>query len=107
VTITSQVESDFVYGLLQSCNKNWYYIGGTDEGVRGQWQWVTGESWEFTNWAPGEPNNLGGYESYLMLYRINSDAQTASKWNDTNNDNNNAPGFYNAINGGFICEWDN
>jgi hypothetical protein len=30
-TITSQQESEYVYSLLKNHNKNWYYIGGTDE----------------------------------------------------------------------------
>ncbi|MDR0372129.1 MAG: bacterial Ig-like domain-containing protein [Nitrososphaerota archaeon] len=98
-TVTSQEESDFIYHLIQNHDKEHYYLGGTDEDTRHQWRWITGESWEFTNWAPGEPNNIGGYESYLMVYRT-GDTQ-AGKWNDT---------VYNVHvvlgSTGFICEWD-
>ncbi|MBM3848174.1 MAG: C-type lectin domain-containing protein, partial [Verrucomicrobia bacterium] len=33
------------------------WLGGTDEAVEGQWQWVSGEPWGFTNWRINEPNN--------------------------------------------------
>ncbi len=33
------------------------------------WNWVTNEAWAFTAWAPGEPNDNGGFldETYLQL----------------------------------------
>lgn len=33
------------------------------------WNWVTNETWAFTAWAPGEPNDNGGFldETYLQL----------------------------------------
>jgi len=33
------------------------YLGGTDQGSEGSWRWVNGESWSYTNWAPGCPTN--------------------------------------------------
>ncbi len=41
------------------------------------WQWVTGEPWTYTNWAPGQPNdNLGpGSEQYAVIY-------TSGLWHD-------------------------
>ena len=58
-TITSAEENDFVTGL--GCGFSW--IGGIqsqdatqpDEG----WQWITGEPFIYTAWAPGEPNDDG------------------------------------------------
>ncbi len=55
-TLTSQQENDFVYNQLCSPGHN-YCLGGTDENTEGQWEWITGEPWEFTNWAPGQPDN--------------------------------------------------
>ena len=44
----------------------------------GGWEWVTGESWSFTAWSGGEPNNAaGGTEHYLLTW-FNS----GSSWND-------------------------
>ena len=39
---------------------------------------MSGEPWDYTNWAEGEPNNETGSESYLMMYR--SDGKWG--WND-------------------------
>ena len=39
----------------------WYnlWIGLTDEGSAGTWEWINGTPLSANNWAPGEPNNLG------------------------------------------------
>jgi hypothetical protein len=41
-----------------------YWIGATDEAVEGQWEWITGEPFEFENWAPEQPN--GGEEQNCL-----------------------------------------
>ena len=40
------------------------WLGLTDEFEEGNWQWVTGEPLNYTNWYDGEPNNNGGLEHY-------------------------------------------
>ena len=52
VTISSQEENDFL-------GENGGWIGFTDEAIEGEWVWVTGEEVTFTQWAGGEPNNMG------------------------------------------------
>lgn len=32
------------------------FIGGTDQAVEGQWKWIDGASWSYTNWNPGQPS---------------------------------------------------
>ena len=66
-TITSQEEQDFLgnYG-------GW--IGLTDENVEGQWEWVTGEPVNYTNWIDGEPNDAGNGEDYVERFEYG--------WND-------------------------
>ena len=50
-----------------------------DEG----WAWVTGEEWNFTNWAEGEPNDSFEPESHLAMYVPNPDLGKASSgWSD-------------------------
>ena len=64
-TITSASEQQWVYSNIVS-GKGHTFLGGTDEVTEGVWQWITGEAWTYSNWAPGDPNNWGGVEHYLL-----------------------------------------
>ena len=68
VTISSVEENQFVWNL---CGNGFTWIGGTDASGEGNWQWVTGEDFAYSNWYPGQPDNsLGGDEGgehYLHL----------------------------------------
>lgn len=55
-----------------------YWIGLTDAGGEGKWQWVTGEPLSYTNWAVDEPNDYGpGGEDYAHMGPLPGGA-----WND-------------------------
>jgi hypothetical protein len=79
-TITSQEESDFVAANLPWATSLAYWLGGIQPPGSaepdGGWTWVTGETWDYTNWGGGEPNDLGGEDALHF--------QGDEKWNDVN-----------------------
>ncbi|NEQ07383.1 MAG: hypothetical protein F6K37_15970 [Moorea sp. SIO4E2] len=44
-----------------------FWIGLTDHTTEGQWQWISGETSTYRNWAFGEPNNYTDDEDYAVL----------------------------------------
>lgn len=82
-TITSAEENDFVVnGLISSgliSTNPW--IGLSDDVVEGEFRWINGEAFSYSNWGPGEPNNLGGehYTNYLFN-------GVSAQWNDLPDD---------------------
>jgi Lectin C-type domain len=94
-TITSQVENNWVYTNMGVGGVN-MWLGGTDEAQEGVWKWITGESWSYTNWQTGQPDNNEGSEDYLHMWGV-----TGGRWND----------FHVAADSEFfisyLCEWDN
>jgi hypothetical protein len=73
VTVTSSAEQawlaqNIIPGGMTSC------LGGTDETAENTWVWITGETWSYTYWNGGEPNNSGN-EDYLAW-------NSNTTWND-------------------------
>lgn len=90
-TITSAGENAALLGMVRGKSGD-YSIGATDVGSEGNWRWITGETWDYTNWTTGEPNNYGDAEHYGSLH-------PSGEWNDL------PEKFY--YNNGFICEYGN
>jgi hypothetical protein len=83
-TITSEAENRFVYDQVGK-DDIWIWLGGTDRYEEGQWEWVTGETWDYENWyIQFGPNQLAYYSN------------AASKWAD----------WTQSETYPFICEWD-
>jgi hypothetical protein len=86
VTITTEAEKQFLVDSF-GVNLGNRWIGGfQSEGAtepNDGWTWVTGEFWQYTYWAIGEPNNAGGNENALILV-----GGELSLWNDLDASNN-------------------
>ena len=70
-TISSQAENDFVYSLTDA-EHPWVWIGLNDVDTEGVFEWASGETLTFTDWA-GEPNNLNNEDCARI---------EGSGWND-------------------------
>ena len=62
------------------------YTGGTSI----DWEWVNGDTWSYTNWQGGEPNDIN--EIYLLMF-------SSGTWNDTFGGGN-GPAVY--MSGGIV-----
>jgi len=67
-TVSSLTENDWIFNTFAAngCLLGGFQPPGSVEPL-GEWQWITDDSWTFTNWAPGEPNDSGGNEDYLQF----------------------------------------
>lgn len=98
-TVTSAEEQKYLEGLFNNINGSergpWFgaYSDGAYGGDKNDWCWVTGEKWNYTNWADGEPSNAEGTEWFNHFWYD-------MKWNDITNDDNR------DSQRGYICEYD-
>lgn len=104
-TVSSQAENEAIYGLVRNDDRFWFIDGaGNGQGPwlggyqssgaqepRGGWRWVSGESFDYSHWAPGEPNNSGGAEHHLQLF--GSGTLKGARWNDVNGESRSVRGY--------------
>ena len=87
-TITSQLENDFVYALTSDRPELWRLYGGWCYGgpwLGGYWvgpgtgdyEWITGETFLYTNWGPAEPAGNGD-----RIHLYGHVEPTGPYWND-------------------------
>ncbi|MEK7407517.1 MAG: post-COAP-1 domain-containing protein [Acidobacteriota bacterium] len=86
-TITSAQEDQFVASLFSDLALGTTWLGGFQPPgsvePAGGWHWITGEPWNYSNWAPwGEPSNGDGREDVLGMYLGFEWAEGHGKWND-------------------------
>lgn len=91
-TLTSGAENKFVFDYMKSQEVNSAVFGLSDEEEEGKWKWVTGESFDYSNWGENQPDG-GTRENYGQFYEYINDYE----WNDT--------GISSRL-GYYICEWD-
>jgi hypothetical protein len=107
-SISSGAENAFVEGLLTALlplpSRSHFWIGGTDSEAQGTtegvWIWSDGTPFSFTDWWPGEPNNVTTFdppgEDYLA-YDLRSGLWA---WNDGGDSVGTVYGFSR----GFVAE---
>jgi hypothetical protein len=93
VTIESASENGFVRELAGVGS----WLGATDEIQEGTWVWVTGESWDFSDWDAGEPNNCCPGCGCTPPEQYLSFSSHGATWNDMGQRGDTAP---------FACEWE-
>ncbi len=64
-TITSAQENAFIISQWSGLDAQ---IRGTDAASEGTFQWITGETWSYTNWNAFELNDFGGNEDCLEIF---------------------------------------
>jgi hypothetical protein len=88
-TITSDAESAFIVPIGEP--NAWLGASAPPKQgcVLGEWSWVTGEPWDYSNWRPGEPGDC--LETGLALHWIEYDG----RWNNQNK----------VVKQMFVVEW--
>ncbi|XP_052703574.1 A disintegrin and metalloproteinase with thrombospondin motifs adt-1-like [Crassostrea angulata] len=72
VDVGSDGEQTFVHNLASG---NEFWISGSDASTEGQWLWYGSiQSWGYTQWNSGEPNDSGGEDCASLL--------NSGRWND-------------------------
>ena len=70
VTIQNQAKNDRLLATVGGSDIFW--IGLNKNPLTDQWEWSSGESVTYTNWASGEPNNSGGEQDKVRFYQNGS-----------------------------------
>jgi hypothetical protein len=71
------------------------WLGATDEEVHGIWKWIDGTPVTFKAWGDGQPDNQGGVQHYMFIYK--------DTWNDIQENGKYSDPSYRVV--GYICEW--
>ena len=107
--IRSELQNKFLADLAHGRT---LYIGMTDKGHDRQYLWVDGTEPKYTNWAPGQPDNMRGQfedkQHYVLMLGFkdgvagaNTKKERQGMWDDQFSSN---PKWFTAV--GYICEWD-
>lgn len=97
-TIESQDEYNKVIELANASGRKVLWLGAQKNSNQ-TFEWITGESFQYSYWLSGEPNNEGGNENYLVMFLVSGQWV----WADVPND---VSPYYGADKVGFVCEYD-
>lgn len=67
VTVNDAAEQEWLFDTFGTDELFW--LGLTDWETESQWQWINGETTNYRNWSPGEPNDYqpAGGEDYAVM----------------------------------------
>lgn len=112
LTVGSAAENEFVRQQFSTylfddssaqTGRTYAWIGLFAPTVTSPFEWVTGETVGYTNWAPSEPNFFGHpFWQYGHYWTRNFGAGPTWTWNNEKNDGHNPP--FNTY--GYIVEYD-
>ena len=71
-SITSANENLWISNTFTAEELDYTMIGGNDIQQEGNWKWINGESWAYTNWVGIEPNNGHGDEDWAAFKTFKS-----------------------------------
>lgn len=97
-TVESQEEYNKIIDLANASGRKVLWLGA-QKNVNQSFEWITGESFHYSFWLSGEPNNEGGNENCLVMFYVNEQWV----WADVPND---ISPYYAAETVGFVCEYD-
>jgi hypothetical protein len=101
VSITSAQENEFIRATFAAPGGGRrLWLGATDRDDDGNYIWVNGDPFAYTNYLAGEPNNLGGNEDYLEMF----DPATGV-WNDMSTLDPSAATHFAVIEMDCACDW--
>jgi len=87
-SITDANEQAFIANLILSLDlRGEFWLGGYQSSAATStsdgWNWTSGETFAFTDWVPGEPNDYygAGSEQYLGIWGMGN-GSSSLKWND-------------------------
>ena len=98
LTVSSEEENAFIHdlwgmdGTSSVVEFQMLWIGLNDAANEGVFEWSSGESFDYSNFAPGEPNDSGGNEDYVTMWSRSTQMGT---WNDYNGSR--VSGFYSVV----------
>ena len=97
-TVESQEEYNKVLELASASGRKVLWLGAQKNSNQ-TFEWITGETFGYSFWLSGEPNNEGGNENCLVMFQVNGQWV----WADVPND---VSPYYGEDTVGFVCEYD-